>query len=760
VISRTIAKPGTVGGSTSEAYTYDGLGRVKTAENDFSLVTRSYDSRGNLVSETLNADAANSFPALSDRTVQTEYDTADNIESCTYPGAARTVYHTHDGLNRLAGLWEDSSHTDLIAGYTYTGPGRVQTRTSGNGVVASYEYNGMQGVLQATGDNGFRQVTEIRHERGATLLEGRAFTWDKAGNKTSHVDLRTSYSGRRERAFGYDGLNRLVETQVTYPGIPSQNGTATYTLDGVHNRTAVTGSEDAGAAVGTYTQNAANASLNQYTTVPAMPSDNATLETYEYLYDESGNVGSMLQFPRHGDLDGDYDRDLSDITLFTAAFQNEEPAADLNGDGVWDASDLNLFIGSPESYEHVSLVYDWRNQLVGFLRSNGTDELVSAEYRYDCFNRRIASIIDLDGDGTDDETPHFVYGGQAAWQLFEEYNGPGSTATRLRSYVYGNYIDEVLQMRDHPSGEDFYFHQDDLFSVYAMTDDDGVGDVVVERYEYGDYGQVRILTPGGADRPESLLGNRHTFTGRLLDDEMTLAGGEQVLQYRHRYMTTGSGRFLQRDPLLYAYSLNTYAFVLSNPSTYIDPSGLLPMDPPPSLDPGHPDNVLDRDWRWRAHCKKVRDRIRKRKDEIEKRKREYEEDKHKLPDCHYDDWKSPRKSRRGHRNIIEDLEENLRDLEENYRQNRCDGGPPKRPLVEPVPPLRDKGVRPKPRDPFVEVPVWPVLPGILVLPKTWPKSIPVPSFPVPSFPTVPIFVIPPGWGPTELWQPGFQPRQA
>ncbi len=336
--------------------------------------------------------------------------------------------------------------------------------------------------------------------------------------------------------------------------------------------------------MGIYTQNAANAALNQYTTVPAMPSDNATLDTYESLYDENGNVGSMLQFPRHGDLDGDYDRDLSDITLFTSAFQNEEPAADLNGDGVWDASDLNLFIGSPESYEHVSLVYDWRNQLVGFLRSNGTDELVSAEYRYDCFNRRIASIIDLDGDGTADETPHFVYGGQAAWQLFEEYNGPGSTATRLKSYVYGNYIDEVLQMRNHPSGEDFYFHQDDLFSVYAITDDTGA---VVERYEYGDYGQVTVRGANNADRDpdmdgqtESLYGNRHTFTGRLLDHEMTLAGGEQMLQYRRRSMAAASGRFLQRDAMLYVDSPNSYCYVASNPLVYLDPTGnvILPSE--------------------------------------------------------------------------------------------------------------------------------------------------------------------------------------
>jgi RHS repeat-associated protein len=211
------------------------------------------------------------------------------------------------------------------------------------------------------------------------------------------------------------------------------------------------------------------------------------------------------------------------------------------------------------------------------LRSNDTDELVSAEYRYDCFNRRIASIIDLDGDGTADETPHFVYGGQAAWQLFEEYNGPDSTATRLRSYVYGNYIDEVLQVRDHPSGEDFYYHQDDLFSVYAITDDTGA---VAERYEYGDYGQVTILDANNSDRDldmdgntESLYGNRHTFTGRLLDEELTLDDGSRVLQYRNRYSLPSLGRFLQRDPLHYIDGMNVYTCATSNSTSKNDPHG-------------------------------------------------------------------------------------------------------------------------------------------------------------------------------------------
>jgi len=222
----------------------------------------------------------------------------------------------------------------------------------------------------------------------------------------------------------------------------------------------------------------------------------------------------------------------------------------------------------------------------------------------------VAALLDTDGNGGFDETTHFVYAGQAAWQLVEEYPSAVPTwssvqgeedhdTTVERSYAYGNYIDEVLTMRDHGSGEDFFYHQDDLFSVYAMTDEDGV---VVERYEYGDYGHASITAEDGTPRvdalghAESAIGNRHTFTGRLLDRELTLDDGIQALQYRHRYMATGTGKFFQRDPRQYFASLNLYGYVNDRPLALADPFGEYPTIPlTPMIDPVHWDDMHE-DW--------------------------------------------------------------------------------------------------------------------------------------------------------------------
>ena len=86
-----------------------------------------------------------------------------------------------------------------------------------------------------------------------------------------------------------------------------------------------------------------------------------------------------------------------------------------------------------------------------------------------------------------------------------------------QAFVHGNNIDEVIQIRDHtqPTPEDFYAHQDDLFSVYAITDAAGA---VTQRYRYGDYGTRVTTDPAGTTGFEPALEVEHGFTGRLHDE--------------------------------------------------------------------------------------------------------------------------------------------------------------------------------------------------------------------------------------------------
>jgi len=56
------------------------------------------------------------------------------------------------------------------------------------------------------------------------------------------------------------------------------------------------------------------------------------------------------------------------------------------------------------------------------------------------------------------------------WQVLAEYDGAGALQ---RYYVYGNYIDEPLVMHRESDDKDYYYAQDHLYSVVALTDDNG-----------------------------------------------------------------------------------------------------------------------------------------------------------------------------------------------------------------------------------------------------------------------------------------------
>jgi len=107
------------------------------------------------------------------------------------------------------------------------------------------------------------------------------------------------------------------------------------------------------------------------------------------------------------------------------------------------------------------------------------------------------------------------------------------------------------------------------------------GAAVQERYEYDAYGKAAI-TARGADNAwytaddvtltASAYHNPFTFTGRQLD--ILDAGSLHYMHYRYRDYSPQLGRFIQHDPLLYIEGLNGYDYVVSNPLSATDPSGL------------------------------------------------------------------------------------------------------------------------------------------------------------------------------------------
>ncbi len=230
-------------------------------------------------------------------------------------------------------------------------------------------------------------------------------------------------------------------------------------------------------------------------------------------------------------------------------------------------------------------------------------------YQYDAYGRRVS-----------DGTRRYIYG--LGWRVAEERDLTNSQTDitdggliampLLKTLVYGNYIDEVVQYdtkvnpiydtaptarwdgrddsgydtswTDGKTGEEvysrsFHIHSDQIFSAKVLST--SVGDIC-EYYDYSAYGSPVIYKDAGADGhwftpddtvsiddngiPISGYDNRRLFTGQYWDS------ANAVYYFKTRYFDSTLGRFLDRNPWGFIQSrLNLYDYVGMNPCIGVEP---------------------------------------------------------------------------------------------------------------------------------------------------------------------------------------------
>lgn len=125
-------------------------------------------------------------------------------------------------------------------------------------------------------------------------------------------------------------------------------------------------------------------------------------------------------------------------------------------------------------------------------------------------------------------------------------------------YVMGLNIDEPLA-RVESNGDVYYYHEDILGSVIALTDKDGA---VVTQYNYSPFGVTNAIS-------ESVV-QPFRFTAREYDPETGM------YFYRARYYSPTFARFTSEDPIRFASGdVNWYRYVGNDPVNNVDPLGLM-----------------------------------------------------------------------------------------------------------------------------------------------------------------------------------------
>ena len=452
---------------------------------------------------------------------QLAYDPASNVvERTTRSGA--TIDFTYDALGRI---YTKKASDDSIIIFGYDRMGRLKSEFQAGGAT-TFQYDAL-GRLIAKTDRNSRTV---------------GYRYDGAGNRT-----RLTYPNGHFVTYEYDELNRLR-------GIRDANATqdiVTYGYDSLSRRISTTRSN------GTSTTRVWE--LDDDLELLRHQFPGGTL-TWSYAYDAVHNriqtsvPDSRFSFDLSQLIPATYSTNelnqYTSVTLGTAGGSGGSGGGDNPPIGPgqrptppltpsYDAQG-NLTTVRSDRYTH-----DAQNRLVEATRSDDSD--LSARYFYDAAGNRVRKTV----DGV---TTQYVLDGN---QLLEEYDGQGQL---LRRYVHAG-LDEPVRMNTGPGaqlggGAEFYYHQDGLGSVVALS---SVAGFMIEPSAYGPYGETEGASPRS---------NPFRYTGREYDAETGL------YYYRARYYSTGLGRFLEPDPIGFGDGLNVYAYVGNNPINFVDPLGL------------------------------------------------------------------------------------------------------------------------------------------------------------------------------------------
>jgi len=527
-------------------YTYDEVNRLVQEAyplryaGDTQKNTRefAYDFAGNLIQRTDQKNAATQY-VYDDiyRLTQRLYAT-DPDDTFAYDVGGRMTQALRDG-------W--------LVTFSYDAANRVlQTTQNGQTVAYAYDIPHRQRTLSYPGGKTVVEQRDFR-ERNSALNAGAiaTYTYDLGNRVTRRV-----YGNGTQAAYSYDANNRIT---------------------GLNHTKADT------SLIAGFSHAYDNEGNKQY---EDKAHDPAYSEGYQYddLYrlidykvgtlDLSGNVPLPLTQTQY-DLDklGNWVHKIKDGVTETRRHDAVNEIFAINGVPVLSDPNGNTSKDSAYQYRH-----DQENRLAQVLRN--ADVKTVGQYRYDALSRRVAKIADpVGGPSTPVET-RYVYDDA---RIIEEQNTSGAT---LAAYAYGNYIDEVLSMDR--AGQTYYYHQNALWSVEALTDGSAN---VVERVAYDAYGMPTITEETGVvltnvwGAARSGAGNPWLFTGRQFEEESGL------YFYRARYYDAGKERFLERDPKKISFrfpQINLYQYVGDNPLKYSDASGMTGCDCTPYY-PGESD---------------------------------------------------------------------------------------------------------------------------------------------------------------------------
>jgi RHS repeat-associated protein len=237
--------------STAEnvSYTYDqtgtgysfGIGRLTSVADAAGSLTRAYEERGNLLTET----RVNGTTTL---TTGYTYDGANRVASMTYPDSTLVNYQ-YDAAGYVSTVTAKpagATSTTTISTIHHQPFGPMNAVTYGNGIAETWTY-----------DNSYRP-TNITDTLSSANVQALTYAYDNANNVKSITD---AVNAANSQTLTYDPTNRLIGAASVSGGY----GTFSWTYDKVGNRL----TQVQGSTTTTYTYATGSNRLATYTITKA-----------------------------------------------------------------------------------------------------------------------------------------------------------------------------------------------------------------------------------------------------------------------------------------------------------------------------------------------------------------------------------------------------------------------------------------------------------------------------------------------------------
>jgi RHS repeat-associated protein len=289
-LDRIVSRSYPADSTQNVAFTYDqtgsgfgfGVGRLTSLTDPAGSLSRSYDERGNMLTEQRINSGNTYFTAYT-------YDPASRIASINYPDG-NMVTNSYDGagyLSQVASLPYGAFAATTVAAINHLPFGPINAVAYGNAVTESWGF-----------DLDYRPQGITETDSFSDTLMGLSYTYDAANNVST---INDSVNPANNQTLGYDVINRI--TSANAPGnygsyawtYDKAGNTKTFNLGGTLTTytTAGTSNQLASYVTGGVTTTVATNANGNITSIP--PASTTTPATF--AYDVSNRLASVTGSP-------------------------------------------------------------------------------------------------------------------------------------------------------------------------------------------------------------------------------------------------------------------------------------------------------------------------------------------------------------------------------------------------------------------------------------------------------------------------------